>query len=187
MGGGSADAAAALRLAAAASGLTVPPGLAMALGADVPVLLEPRRALMTGAGEHVAPLPEPPPFGVVLLPVDATLPTGDVYRTFDALGLGRDPGELAELEARVRAGTAPAVNDLEPAARRLCPEIESALAALASAGADAMVSGSGPTVFGVCEDLPAAEAAAAALRQYGHPRAVAAAPVGPDFAAVRPG
>ena len=57
MAGGSSDAAAALRLASQASGLAIPPGLPMRLGADVPVMLASARALMTGAGEHVEPLP----------------------------------------------------------------------------------------------------------------------------------
>jgi 4-diphosphocytidyl-2-C-methyl-D-erythritol kinase len=57
MAGGSSDAAAALRLAAEASGLAIPPDLPMRLGADVPVMLAGTRALVTGAGEHVEPLP----------------------------------------------------------------------------------------------------------------------------------
>ena len=90
MGGGSADAAGALRLAAYAAGGA--PGellheLAVALGADVPALLAGGRVLMTGAGEHVERLPEPEPFGLVLVPSPAGLSTPEVYRAFDRHGV----------------------------------------------------------------------------------------------------
>jgi len=187
MAGGSADAAAALRLAARASGLPIPPELPMRLGADVPVMLGGVRALMTGAGEHVEPLPsaaplatEPAaagtPLGLVLVPLAAALAAGAVYRRFDELGAARSPERLERAAALLRSG-APlpdelAVNDLEPAAVDLCPAIAPALAALRAAGAArAMVSGSGPTVFGVAADAPAV---AARLRERGYPRALAA-------------
>jgi 4-diphosphocytidyl-2-C-methyl-D-erythritol kinase len=182
MGGGSADAAAALRLAAAASGTPIPDGLAMRLGADVPAQLNPRRVLMAGAGERVEPLPATNT-SQVIVPLDAALSTADVYRTFDALGGGRDPAELAELEAHAVAGDTPPHNDLESAARRLCPAIGPALEALAAAGVEhPMVSGSGPTVFGVAQD---AERAAEAMRAAGYRRTLAAVSVEEDFAAVR--
>jgi 4-diphosphocytidyl-2-C-methyl-D-erythritol kinase len=195
MGGGSADAAAALRLAAAASGLPVPEGLAMRLGADVPVLLDPTRALMTGAGERVEPLPAAPAFGLVVAPVDAELSTPAVYRACDLLGLARSADDLAALEGAVRAAAAGgaalpaelAVNDLQDAARHLCPAIDGMLAAVRAAGAEhALVSGSGPTVVGLCSDAAGAERVAAALRAAGYPRAVAVAAAAPDAAAVVP-
>jgi 4-diphosphocytidyl-2-C-methyl-D-erythritol kinase len=172
MGGGSADAAAALRLASQASGLPIPDGLAMRLGADVPVLLGGTRALVTGAGEHVEPLPEEP-LGVVIVPLDAALSTAEVYRAFDVLGRARSDDELSEAAALLRAGGAPpAENDLEAAARLLCPAIDRALDALRAAGAErVLVTGSGPTVFGVATDP---EAVAARARAAGHGRAVAA-------------
>jgi 4-diphosphocytidyl-2-C-methyl-D-erythritol kinase len=180
MGGGSADAAATLRLAAHAAGIAPPPELAFALGADVPAQLEPRRALMLGAGERVEALPEPEPFGLVILPLPHALSTADVYREFDRLGHGRPPDELARLEGEARRAPPP-VNDLDAAARSLCPAIDDGLAAMRGAGAQhAMVSGSGPTVFGVFDTALAARAAATRLK------AIAAEPVGPDFAAVRP-
>jgi 4-diphosphocytidyl-2-C-methyl-D-erythritol kinase len=193
MGGGSGDAAAALRLAAAASGLRIPPELPMALGADVPSQLDPGRVLMTGAGEHVERLPAGPASGLVVVPLDAALSTPAVYAAFDALGLGRPPEELAELEREVRRaarnGALPdalVVNDLEAAARHLCPAIDRVLALLRDHGAaPALVSGSGPTVFGLTPDAAGAEQAAAAIRAAGHPRAVAAAPAGQGSGAVR--
>jgi 4-diphosphocytidyl-2-C-methyl-D-erythritol kinase len=189
MGGGSADAAAALRLAARGE---VPADelrrIAFTVGADVPAQVEPRRTLMLDAGERVEPVAGPDPFGLVVVPPAGRLATADVYRACDALGHSRPHAELAELEAAVRDAArsgAPlplelAVNDLQAAARSLRPEIDAALAALA--GADgALVSGSGPTVFGVFADPARAQAAAARI-----PGAVAATPVGPEFAAVRP-
>jgi 4-diphosphocytidyl-2-C-methyl-D-erythritol kinase len=109
-----------------------------------------------------------------------------VYRAFDELGGARHAAELGALEAAVRTAAPPAVNDLQPAALRLCPAIAPALEAVRAAGAaHAMVSGSGPTVYGLVPDQGAAERAAGELRAAGYPRALAAAPVGPQYAAVR--
>jgi 4-diphosphocytidyl-2-C-methyl-D-erythritol kinase len=198
MGGGSGDAAAALRLAAHAAGRPGDPllaELAPSLGADVPAQLSVRRCLVTGAGERVEPLPPPPAgLGVLVVPVDAGLSTADVYREADRLGLARPAEELAALAREVRAaalaGSLPGRlvhSDLEVAARSLCPAIEPALAAAAEAGADGvLVSGSGPTVaglFGGRNGAERARAAADALRAA-HPRALAAAPVGAESARV---
>jgi 4-diphosphocytidyl-2-C-methyl-D-erythritol kinase len=189
MGGGSSDAAAALRLAAHAAGAPGDPRaavLAPRLGADVASLLRPGRVLMTGAGEHVEPLGAPPALGVLVLPVDAALSTPAVYREADRLGLARGPRELAEWDARVRAGDWPVHNDLQDAARSLCPAIDDALDAARAAGADTvLVSGSGPTVVGLFEGDDGALRAAAAARAAVRPRAVAAEPVAEAWAAVR--
>jgi 4-diphosphocytidyl-2-C-methyl-D-erythritol kinase len=161
MGGGSADAAAALRLAARASGLGDEPLLqrvGAALGADVPAQVRPGRALATGAGEHVRHLPDGAPFGVLVLPGAEPLSTAAVYAHADALGLPRDADELAQAlqdvdDALATGGDLPLellVNDLEPAAVALQPAIADALGQARAAGADhVMVSGSGPTVLGL--------------------------------------
>jgi 4-diphosphocytidyl-2-C-methyl-D-erythritol kinase len=184
MGGGSADAAATLRLAAAAASLddeALLHELAVRLGADVPAQVRPGRALMLGAGERVVRLDDPEPFGVVVVPLDAELSTPAVYREFDASSPARDPIELGALADLLTAGALPderIVNDLQDAARRMCPVIDPALRALRDAGArHALVSGSGPTVFGLYGSLEDADRAAAALRAGAHPRAVAAAPL----------
>ena len=183
MGGGSSDAAAALRLAAHAAGLPVPAELGPRLGADVPSLIRPGRVLMTGAGEHVDRLPDPGPPAVLVLPVDAALSTPDVYREADRLGLTRDHDALAELDTAVRADPAAHVhNDLQDAARSLCPKIDAALEYARAAGADhALVSGSGPTVVGLFGEPQLAREAAA-----GWPRAVAAEPVDEAYGRVEP-
>jgi 4-diphosphocytidyl-2-C-methyl-D-erythritol kinase len=189
MGGGSADAAATLRLAAHAAGgapAALLHELAVALGADVPSLLAPGRVLMSGAGEHVDVLPVPAPFGLVIVPSSHSLSTAAVYGAFDRLGGARDPGELEQRAAAARAGEPPPpVNDLQDAARALCPPIDAVLADVVAAGADtAMVSGSGPTVFGLFGDVEAARAAAGALAAR-HPGAVAAEPADIAYAGVR--
>jgi 4-diphosphocytidyl-2-C-methyl-D-erythritol kinase len=192
MGGGSGDAAAALRLAAAASGTDDPEllhELAVGLGADVPSQVSPGRVLMSGAGEHVEPLADPAPFGLVIVPLDAGLSTPEVYRAFDAGSEPRTEDELEALADELRTTwLAPERihNDLEDAARGLCGLIDPALEAVRATGAPhALVSGSGPTVFGI---LPTAEEAVAAARALApaYPRTVAAEPTGPAFAAPQP-
>ena len=184
MGGGSADAAATLRLAAHAAGgadEALLHELAVGLGADVPSLLRPGRVLMTGAGEHVARLPDPEPFGLVIVPSDAALSTPAVYGEFDRRTPARSAEELTALEAEARSGL-PIVNDLQAAARALCPAIDRALEAVGRSGADhTLVSGSGPTVFGVFADPERARAAAATL-----PGALAVEPVPDGYGEVRP-
>jgi 4-diphosphocytidyl-2-C-methyl-D-erythritol kinase len=163
MGGGSADAAAALRLAAAAAGRPDDPllaELAPQLGADVPFQLRTGRALVTGIGEHVEPLPPGPPQWFVLLPSVHQLSTPAVYAEADRLAVTRDAEVLAGAEAEIRAGAIPRVNDLQDAARSLCPEIDERLSAL---GDRALVAGSGPTVFAGYLDLEEAAAVAARL------------------------
>jgi 4-diphosphocytidyl-2-C-methyl-D-erythritol kinase len=165
LGGGSADAAAALRLARRASGLgsdELLSELAVRLGADVPAQVVPGRWLATGAGERLRELPPPShPFGVLVLPIAAELSTARVYARADALlDVPRSSRALSEVADSLRvafelSAVAPAErellhNDLQAAAISLCPQIESALAQALDAGADAaLVSGSGPTVVGL--------------------------------------
>ncbi|MDX6580901.1 MAG: 4-diphosphocytidyl-2-C-methyl-D-erythritol kinase [Solirubrobacterales bacterium] len=178
LGGGSADAAAVLRLAAGElDGLEE---LAAGLGADVPSQLEPGFALVGGAGERIERLPDPGAFAVVMIGADEGLSTGAVYAEADSLGIGRSATELDGLAARLRAAAAEGaspldypqllVNDLEQAAVSLRPEIAEALAALDEAGAArSLVSGSGPTAVGLFADMAAADAAASALPpRYAH-------------------
>jgi len=192
LAGGSADAAAALRLAARAAGNGVDEALlrevALGLGADVPAQVRPRPVLATGVGEVLEAFPrEPEPFAVLLLPARGALATADVFRAADGLGLGRDAADLADRLAAVRAslrrggpllGLAPdlLVNDLEPAARALSAEVGEALDAVRATGAHhALVCGSGPTVAGFFADVDAARAALVALGDR-EPRPVLAGP-----------
>ncbi len=172
LGGGSADAAAILRLGAGE--VDDLPALAAEIGADVPSQLVPSLALVEGAGERVERLPEPAPHAVVLLPGGGGLSTAEVFAEADRLGLGRSGEELVEIGDRLRrtagAGASPLsyldllANDLEPAARSLRPEIGDALEALRGAGALAvLLTGSGPTAFGLFADLAAARDAASRI------------------------
>jgi 4-diphosphocytidyl-2-C-methyl-D-erythritol kinase len=193
MAGGSADAGAALRLAAQAAGGAADDALlrriAARLGADVPGQVRPGRVLATGAGEIVEPLSPAAPYGVLVLPAAGGLSTPAVYREADRLGLPRDAAALADRLDAVRAAIRDlpdelVVNELEPAARSLCPAIEEALDAARGAGADlAIVSGSGPTVLGLFTE-PAAAALAAEALAARSPAPIACGPVGEEFAAV---
>jgi 4-diphosphocytidyl-2-C-methyl-D-erythritol kinase len=127
---------------------------------------------------------------VLVLPSDEALSTPAVFREADRLGLPRDAAALAERAAAVRASLAAGqgeladdlvVNELEPAARSLCPSIDAALADARAAGADhALVSGSGPTVVGLFRSPQAARDAAVELTP--RRQAIASAPLARDDA-----
>ncbi|MGN6871820.1 MAG: 4-(cytidine 5'-diphospho)-2-C-methyl-D-erythritol kinase [Solirubrobacteraceae bacterium] len=191
MGGGSADAAALLRMAPAIAPVaaTVIDELAASLGADVPSQLRPGLFLGTGAGEvveHREPVGE---HAFVIVPQGFGLSTAEVYREADRLGVPRDASDLAHQLRAVRAGGMPQlINDLQAAALSLRPEIGRALEAVRDAGAEhAMVSGSGPTVFGLLfgADAEARASDAVAGLSDRYPGATAAAPVSEDFGAPR--
>lgn len=170
LGGGSADAAAVLRAANALAGspLTTDELRATAarLGSDVPSQVEPAHAIVTGTGEQVERV-DLPPLDLVLVPA-AGLSTAAVYAEADRLGtpragLGCD--DLRAAAASDAAGLAARLeNDLQPAALSLRPELEATLDLLAGLGAlGALVSGSGPTAFGVFASRCEAEQAAARI------------------------
>jgi 4-diphosphocytidyl-2-C-methyl-D-erythritol kinase len=169
LGGGSADAAAVLRAANHVSGEPLDGAalreLGAELGSDVPSQIEPGHALVSGVGEVVDPI-ELPAFGAVLVPHNPGLSTADVYAEFDRLGGGRRQVGPDPLRSLVREMALLPVlgNDLQPAALALRPELTAVLASLRGHGAlGALVSGSGPTCFGLFEDRAAAEVVAAKL------------------------
>jgi 4-diphosphocytidyl-2-C-methyl-D-erythritol kinase len=205
LAGGSADAAAALRLARAASGLgdeQLLLRIAARLGADVPAQVSPGRWLASGAGERLSPLPAPRlPFGVLVLPSSGELSTGAVYAEADRLGVARRGRALAERQIELagafeHGAPLPVArellhNDLQRPAVSLLGEIADALRAVRGAGADpALVSGSGPTVVGLFaagggvpgEGLALARLAATTLGER-DPEPVCAVPVEAAFAA----
>ena len=175
MAGGSADAGAALRLAARAAGIrddALLREIAASLGADVPAQVRPGRYLATGAGEELRALPDVAPFGVLIVRSVRRLATPDVFAEADRLGLPRSGAVLearkADLVATLASGGAPSaeqlLNDLEPAAVSLVPELAWTLDDVRGTGAEhAFVCGSGPTVIGLYPDLGRARAAAAML------------------------
>ena len=170
IGGGSADAAAALRGLIALWRAELPrdtrDALAIGLGADVPMCVESRPLVARGVGEDITPLPLPALPMVLVNPL-VGVSTPAVFR---ALATKRNPpldlptatSDWPALIARLR-------NDLEPPARALCPEIGTVSAALAESGADIVrMSGSGATCFGLFAARDAAEGTAKALAQR-HP------------------
>jgi 4-diphosphocytidyl-2-C-methyl-D-erythritol kinase len=179
MGGGSADAAAVLRLAQHWAPVPDIDRLAAELGADVPSQLRPGLVLGTGAGDVIEPREPLAEHAFVIVPSTHALSTAEVYAEADRLGLPRSLDDLARA-----AGELPFVNDLEPAAVSLCPSIADTLAAVRQAGADhSLVTGSGPTVFGLfwgpdalgraeaaARDIPAAKSAVPVGADLGHPR-----------------
>ncbi|HEX3392631.1 MAG TPA: 4-(cytidine 5'-diphospho)-2-C-methyl-D-erythritol kinase [Solirubrobacteraceae bacterium] len=202
MGGGSADAGAALRLMRAASGLSdmdLLLTLAAELGADVPAQVMPTRTLATGAGELLEPLPDPfSPIGVLVLPQAQGLSTAAVYAQADRTQPARDARYLVDRREGLRAAFALGAavpehmllaNDLQDACRSLSLEVAPALAQAQEAGAEhAFVSGSGPTVVGLFARANGAERArrAAAALAGRVPAPIAAETVGARFAAVQP-
>jgi len=201
LGGGSADAAAALRLARHASGLgdeQLLYELAVSLGADVPAQVSPGRWLATGAGEQLQALPDPlPSLELLVLPSAAQLSTADVYTAADQLGLTRETDELEHARAQLAralelgAPLPPARellhNDLQQAAVSLLPELGRGLSAIADAGAElALVSGSGPTMLGLFGHANAAGRVQRALLELSDrdPLPLAASSVGAAFGAV---
>jgi 4-diphosphocytidyl-2-C-methyl-D-erythritol kinase len=198
LGGGSADAAATLRLASAASGLgdmDLLHVLAGKLGADVPAQVAPGRWLGTGAGELLDKLPDPvSPLGVLVLAGAAELSTAEVYAAADRMELGHDAsileerrralGRALELGVALPEGKGLLHNDLQAAAIALCPAIEGTLEQAREAGAEAVfVSGSGPTVVGLfarANGLVRAQRAAAGLAGR-EPAAMAAVTVDASF------
>lgn len=171
LGGGSADAAAALNGLARLWGL---PGrsedlaaLARELGADVPVCLDGRPAFIGGIGDRLEPAPPLPETGLVLANPRIPLPTPAVMAgrqgPFSAAARWskpvREPEALARLLQHRR-------NDLTRAALALAPEIGEVLAALSALPGVllARMSGSGATCFGLVRGRAEAEAAAEALR-----------------------
>ncbi|MHB2166955.1 4-(cytidine 5'-diphospho)-2-C-methyl-D-erythritol kinase [Alsobacter sp. R-9] len=174
LGGGSSDAAAALRLLARANGLPPDdPRLAEAArrtGSDVPVCLAPRARVMAGTGHEVGPpVPLDPLFALLVNPRVA-VPTPAVFR-----GLALAPGQAGP-SAGFTAPSDPTAwanegrNDLEPPAIATAPAVADVLLALRGLPGCrlARMSGSGATCFALFPDCHAAARAARALRAL-HP------------------
>lgn len=171
LGGGSADAAAALRAANRLTGDPLDPGalraVAATLGSDVPSQVEPGHALVAGTGELVEPIALPP-LAAVLVPQSEGLATGDVYAQLDRMEGWREQLDVEPVRASIDSDPSSWElafdNDLQPAALAMRPGLVSVLDGLRAAGAlVARVSGSGPTCFGLFADRGAAEATAAAM------------------------
>ena len=160
LGGGSSDAAAALRALAAIWRVKIGPAqlkrLARTLGADVPFFLDGGAALGVNRGDRLRPLADAPASWVVLVLPDFGVSTKDAYAWWDERKTGRASGSL---DAHRVTG-----NDLEAPVAARYPEISKIAAALHEAGASrAAMSGSGSAVFGLFETRRIALAAARTL------------------------
>lgn len=163
LGGGSADAAAALVAVAGMVGASdeAVRSAAARTGADVTFFLVGGTAEMAGHGERVAPLPGLDGFAVAVCVPPFELVTADVYRMWDELGGPTGPGLGGRTLPPVLRPDGPLVNDLTPAAVRLRPELSDWMADLAAAWARPVaMSGSGPAVFAFFADVDEASAAA---------------------------
>lgn len=171
IGGGSSDAAAALRLLAGLSGKPIPAG-AEALGADVPVCLAAQTVRMRGVGERLAPVALPP-LPALLVNPGVAVPTGAVFAALadksnqpmpEKLPQLRDPAEAITWLARQR-------NDLQAPAIAVAPEIELVLRRLSALPGARLVrmSGSGATCFALFDSPQASAAAEAELRAQATP------------------
>lgn len=169
IGGGSADAAATLRLLARLSGRALP-GAAevLALGADVPVCLAGRAVRMTGIGEGLGAVPALPAAWLVLVNPMVAVSTPAVFKALARADNAPMPREVPKMRsaAELAAFVAMQRNDLEAPAMAVQPVIGRVKAALsAQAGCRvARMSGSGATCFGLFDDPLAASAAARAIR-----------------------
>ncbi len=170
VGGGSADAAAALRLLCrlwrCSPGADALSALALHLGADVPVCLDSQPARMTGVGDGLAPLPPLPRCGLLLANPGVALATADVFgaRAAAFSPPARLPREWPDA-ASLAAALAALGNDLEAPAMRLCPAVAGVLARLRALPGCllARMSGSGATCFALFATPAEAETAAAVL------------------------
>jgi len=174
LGGGSADAAAALRLLARANKLAADDPLlyaaARATGADVPVCLDPRTRLMRGIGEILSsPLKLPPLQGVLVNP-GVALSTRAVFARWKPPAAPVVPADLTVLTAMTRRDQLvrfllSQANDLESAAIALAPAVADVLLTLNSQPRCelARMSGSGATCFAVFASAAAAIKAAEAI------------------------
>jgi 4-diphosphocytidyl-2-C-methyl-D-erythritol kinase len=171
IGGGSADAAAALRLLARHWKLDAPLHyLAASLGADIPVCLASRPARMSGIGEILVAAPVLPPFGIVLVNPGVAVSTPSVFRA--RVGTFSPRAELPEIWPTAAAMVETLVkltNDLEAPAIALAPVIGDVLAALRALPNCllARMSGSGATCFAIFCTAEAAAEAATAITQPG--------------------
>ena len=176
LGGGSSDAGAVIRALATIWRRNDVDLVAVAatVGSDVPFFVHDARvALVSGRGERVDPLPDPPPMHVVIVRFRARLSTTDVFAALRS----EDRGAIASVDAvrdafAQRSVTAQllrehAKNDLLAAAERLCPELADARSRAAQRGIQLALSGSGPTLFTLADDRRDALRIARILRRIG--------------------
>lgn len=174
IGGGSSDAAAALRACARLWDIDLDTPkmreLALSLGADIPVCLAGRACVMRGIGEDLRPLVHIPPLVGVLVNPGQPIETATVFnaRTGDFSGARNWP-DASYSPADFISALSDRRNDLEPAAATVHPIVKDVLTALHATGAElSRMSGSGATCFALFIDAEARDAAVGRLRSA-HP------------------
>lgn len=177
MAGGSADAAAAFRGLNELFGLGISDEkmceLAVKLGADIPFCILGGTALSEGIGEVLTPLPSMPDCTILICKPQIDVSTGWVYKELDSVRIEDHPDTDAIVEAIQNASIAEICrhmkNVLEPvtgAKFKVIGQIEDIM--METGALNAMMSGSGPTVFGIFENRAKAESAYQMLKEEGH-------------------
>jgi 4-diphosphocytidyl-2-C-methyl-D-erythritol kinase len=174
LGGGSADAAAALMALARLWGgapISLLREVGAAIGADVPFFLSGGTALGLGRGEEIYPLVDLPPHFVVIVRPPFGVSTAEAYGWYDedrASGQRDENREFQQLPVPWPSRAAQMINDLEPPVMRRHPEIGAVKQQLRELGATAAaMSGSGSAVFGLFRSRQAAERAVRPLSRNG--------------------
>lgn len=176
LGGGSSDAAAVLRgLASIWRRDDVDlVRVAATIGSDVPFFASGAPlALVSGRGDRVEPLPDPPTFDLVLVKAAAGLATADVFAALRDDDRGAASAVDAMLDAFASGRVTPqllrdnARSDLLGPAARLCPAIAEARSRAAQRGISLSLTGSGPTLFAIADDRRDALRIARTLRRIG--------------------
>lgn len=158
LAGGSSDAAATLRGLNRLWNLNIPleelQALGAELGSDVPFCVTGGTALATGRGEKLTPLPGPPQCWVILAKLPINVSTAEVYGRFRSDKIQRHPS-ARRMQQAIEQGSFPAVcselgNVLEDVTLQMHPEVAQLRETMIRLGADGvLMSGSGPTVFGL--------------------------------------
>jgi 4-diphosphocytidyl-2-C-methyl-D-erythritol kinase len=173
LGGGSSDAAAALRLLAQLNDLEAHDprvvDTALTVGADVPVCIEPRARLVHGIGDELSPPIDLPAIDAVIVFPGTSVATSDVFRTHVSAGAGRGrylPSQIPTERPALLEFLASESNDLENAAMHLVPAIRDARRILERTEGPvlARMTGSGSAVFAIYANAETASRAATRIR-----------------------
>ncbi len=176
LAGGSADCAGALKLGNELFGLGLSDEslreIGVTLGADVPYCIMGGTALAQGIGEVLTPLAPMPDCGVLLAKPSVSIATGPVYQAIDSMSFYPHPdtkGMITALEHGDIEGICRSMmNVLEFVTGDNHPVIGQLEKQMMEHGAiGSMMSGSGPTVFGIFEDIAKAKKAGEAIRESG--------------------
>lgn len=170
IGGGSADAAAALRVLAKHWNCALPPmSEVLSLGADVPVCLAGQPVRMAGIGEKLTPIPALPPLWAVLANPRCAVSTPAVFKSLVRVDNPPMPADIPRFgtAADLAVWLSTQRNDMQAAAMHLAPAIGGLLDDLSRLPGSLLsrMSGSGATCFALFDSASAAQTAAKALRQ----------------------